>query len=98
MSPLLLVTYDVADDRRRRRVAKTLEGFGRRVQHSVFECRLRPAERAALERTLGALLPPEGPDEPAFSLRTYRLCAACSDQVEVVGPATHAEDPLCFIA
>ena len=37
---LILVTYDIADPRRLRRVAKVSEGFGRRVQKSVFECEL----------------------------------------------------------
>lgn len=32
----ILVCYDVADDRRRTRLAKTLESFGDRVQYSVF--------------------------------------------------------------
>lgn len=32
----ILVCYDITDDRRRTRVAKTLESFGDRVQYSVF--------------------------------------------------------------
>jgi CRISPR-associated protein Cas2 len=35
---LVLVVYDVPDDRRRTKLAKFLEGYGRRVQYSVFEC------------------------------------------------------------
>jgi CRISPR-associated protein Cas2 len=36
----ILVCYDVCDSRRLRRVAKLLEGYGQRVQESVFECHL----------------------------------------------------------
>ena len=35
-----LVSYDICDPKRLRRVAKVLEGFGTRLQYSVFECPL----------------------------------------------------------
>ena len=35
---LVLVVYDIADDQRRLKLSSFLEGFGRRVQESVFEC------------------------------------------------------------
>jgi CRISPR-associated protein Cas2 len=35
---LRLIAYDIADDRRLRRVAKVCEDFGVRVQKSLFEC------------------------------------------------------------
>jgi CRISPR-associated protein Cas2 len=35
---LVLVVYDIADDKRRVKLATFLEGYGRRVQESVFEC------------------------------------------------------------
>ena len=35
---LILVVYDIPDNKRRRIVSKFLEGYGRRVQKSVFEC------------------------------------------------------------
>ena len=38
---LLLITYDVADDLRRERLATLLSGYGPRVQLSVFECMVR---------------------------------------------------------
>jgi len=37
---LILVSYDIPNDRRRVKIAKTLEDFGDRVQYSVFECDL----------------------------------------------------------
>lgn len=33
-----VVTYDIPSDKRRKKVANLLEGYGRRVQYSVFEC------------------------------------------------------------
>jgi len=35
---LILVVYDIPDDKRRTKLATFLEGYGRRVQYSVFEC------------------------------------------------------------
>lgn len=54
---LVLVSYDVstataAGRRRLRRVAKVCEGFGQRVQNSVFECLVDPAQWEVLRRRL----------------------------------------------
>jgi len=35
-----LVSYDIPDDKRRTKLAKTIKDFGDRVQYSVFECLL----------------------------------------------------------
>ncbi|MDJ0901648.1 MAG: CRISPR-associated endonuclease Cas2 [Xenococcus sp. MO_188.B8] len=35
---LVLVVYDIPDNKRRTKLANFLEGYGRRVQYSVFEC------------------------------------------------------------
>jgi CRISPR-associated protein Cas2 len=35
---MLLAVYDIADNHRRLRLSNLLEGYGRRVQESVFEC------------------------------------------------------------
>ena len=45
---LVLVVYDIPDDKRRAKLATFLEGYGRRVQYSVFECFLSLAEMEQL--------------------------------------------------
>jgi CRISPR-associated protein Cas2 len=35
---MLLIVYDIADNHRRSHLSNCLEGYGRRVQESVFEC------------------------------------------------------------
>lgn len=47
-----LVTYDIADDKRRDRVFKTLRDRGDHVQFSVFVCELSPTEHASLKGQL----------------------------------------------
>ena len=51
-----IVTYDIADSRRWRRVFKTLNGFGEWLQLSVFQCRLSRRRRAELEARLEKLI------------------------------------------
>jgi len=84
---LYVISYDISVDRRRNKVAKLLEGFGQRVQYSVFECDLTEAQYAALQRKLRRWLKPGEGD----SLRTYRLCAACVKTVVVEGPGPAVE-------
>jgi CRISPR-associated protein Cas2 len=45
---LVLVVYDIADDKRRLKLSNFLEGYGRRVQESVFECFLLLQEMEVL--------------------------------------------------
>ena len=69
----VLVSYDVAvteegGPRRLRRVAKACEDYGQRVQFSVFECIVDPAEWAVLKQRLIDVI-----DEEKDSLRFYYL-------------------------
>lgn len=45
---LVLVVYDIPDNKRRTKLAKFLEGYGKRVQLSVFECFLSLEEMKQL--------------------------------------------------
>ena len=92
----VLVTYDVATDtaagqRRLRRVAKACEGFGQRVQKSVFECILNAAEIEQLKHRLRREVNPE-----EDSLRIYRLREPRDRYLQVIGrqPEFDLRDPL----
>lgn len=50
-----LVSYDVRDDRRLRETARLLEGYGERVQYSVFRCQLTRTEMAKLRWELAVV-------------------------------------------
>jgi len=89
---MILVTYDVNTEspegrKRLRRVAKTCENRGQRVQYSVFECLLDPGQWAALRHRLIAEI-----DEAEDSLRFYFLGKNWKPRVEHVG-AKRAYDP-----
>lgn len=82
---MVLVTYDVntetkAGQRRLRRVAKACEDFGQRVQNSVFECLVEPAQWVVLRQTLLEEIEPE-----KDSLRFYFLGKNWKRRVEHEG-------------
>jgi len=53
---LYIVTYDIADEKRWRRVFKLMHGYGRWLQLSVFQCRLTAQRRAEMARRLEAVI------------------------------------------
>lgn len=82
---LVLVTYDVntetAEGRKRpRKVAKQCQNYGQRVQNSVFECLIDPAQFRQLKHNLTELIDPE-----VDSLRFYFLGKRWRKRVEHVG-------------
>ena len=56
MRTTFLVCYDIADDKRLRKVFKTCYNFGEHLQFSVFECDLNPSEKIELEKLLGDII------------------------------------------
>lgn len=87
-----MVAYDVGDNRRRLRLERALQAFGRRVQYSVFECYLTlPEARFHLERLAADL------DAETDSLRAYPLCAWCEAAVTWSGDGCRSEDKRVFI-
>lgn len=92
----VLVSYDVADvdrggARRLRRVAKACQDYGQRVQYSVFECIVDPAQWAVLRDRLIREI-----DPTVDSLRFYFLGANWRRRVEHIGAkkALDQEGPL----
>jgi len=82
---LMLITYDVNTEdrtgkRRLRRVARACLDFGQRVQFSVFECEVDPAEWARLRARLIDEIDPQ-----LDSLRFYRLGVNGKARIEHIG-------------
>ena len=56
MRSVYLVCYDVADEKRLRKVYKKMRGFGDPMQYSVFRCELSPTERQVMKEALWSIL------------------------------------------
>ena len=72
-----LITYDVRDPKRLRKVAKKLEGYGERLQYSVFRCRL---DRTALEKLCWELTEIMSPED---DLLVMPICGSCAERVPI---------------
>jgi CRISPR-associated protein Cas2 len=89
---LIVVCYDIADDRRRSRAARLFEGYGERVQESVFECHLDAVRVRRLKTAIEKEIDPR-----EDRLRFYRLCG--KDSLLIVrhgtgGPPQDGQDVL----
>lgn len=90
---LVLITYDVSvttpeGKRRLRSIAKTCMDYGVRVQNSVFECEVEPAQYVTLKSSLLEIF-----DPTQDSLRFYMLGRRGKQRVEHMG-AKPVDDPL----
>ncbi|WP_312641199.1 CRISPR-associated endonuclease Cas2 [Hydrogenoanaerobacterium sp.] len=95
---LVLITYDVNTEdaqgsKRLRKVAKVCVNYGQRVQNSVFECLLSPAELCVVKNLLLSIM-----DEAKDSLRIYNLGNSYKTRIEYYGAKqTYSpEDPMIF--
>lgn len=82
---MVVLSYDVdtpdsAGAKRLRKVAKVCEAYGCRVQNSVFELLIEPAQLVALKARLTAVI-----DADKDSVRFYRLGSNWRPRVESLG-------------
>lgn len=77
-----VVTYDVADDNRRAKLAARLSRMGVRLQESVFDCELDPA---SLEDTVDAIAPYV--NERTDVLHVFVQCEECVGKRHSFGSA-----------
>ncbi len=77
---IYFVSYDVANPKRLRHVAKTLENFGIRIQFSFFECEMESLQIEELKKSLLNIL-----DLEEDSLLIYPLCQDCAAKTFSLG-------------
>ena len=72
----VLVTYDIVDDKRRKKVGDILSGYGIRVNESVFECEFKnKSSKLQMISKLMKIL-----NKKDDSLRIYNICNNCLQQ------------------
>lgn len=92
-SSFYLICYDVVNDRRRNRVSHLLQGYGLRVQKSVFECVLNTDQYEMLHKKLLRYLKQE-----EDQVRFYPISGPCRRKVLIVGwQPTQRVDDTTFI-
>lgn len=82
---MVLITYDVstintAGQKRLRKVAKYCQSYGQRVQNSVFECVVDPAQYEIIKAKLIEMI-----DKKTDSLRFYELGSNWKKRVVHIG-------------
>jgi CRISPR-associated protein Cas2 len=80
---LYLVAYDISNPSRLRKIAKTCEDFGIRVEYSVFECDLCHEDFGQLWTLLRNII-----DEEEDCILAYHICGSCVSRIESMGAVT----------
>ena len=81
-----LVAYDIREERRLKRVAKILEGYGSRIQYSFFRCHMSERSLERLRWDLSKIVVPED------TLLFIKIREKCVDQIRLKN--TESEWPL----
>ena len=89
---LVLVVYDITSDKRRNKLAIFLEGYGRRVQDSVFECFLNLVEMRELYQQVAKRI-----DEADDDVRFYWISADALSRVLTLGSEPPKAPPDTYI-
>lgn len=87
-----IIAYDIKNDKRRNRVAKTMKDYGTRVQYSVFECNLEDKMLEKMKDRLSTVI-----DTKEDNIRIYKLCNACNGSIDVFGSGKVTEDEDVYI-
>ncbi len=78
---MYVISYDIEKDRIRNKIAKKLEDYGKRVQYSVFECRISETQYVKLYESLSELMK----DEEKGNIRFYNICRGCESKITTIG-------------
>jgi CRISPR-associated protein Cas2 len=89
---MVVVVYDIPDNKRRTQLANFLEGYGRRVQYSVFECFISLDEMRLLYAKVKAKINLE-----EDNVRFYWLSADATSNALVLGSPPPQPPPTYYI-
>lgn len=89
---LVLIVYDIPDDKRRLKLSNFLEGYGRRVQYSVFECFLSLDEMRQLHQKVKRRV-----KSSEDNIRFYWISEEAVSRVLTIGSSPPQEPPGVYI-
>lgn len=78
---MYFISYDISENKVRNKISKILEGYGKRIQYSVFECDIDEnlyvtLHKQLLEQTINS---------KTDSIIIYKLCKKCADERMTIG-------------
>lgn len=88
----ILVSYDIVDDKRRKKICDTILDFGDRVQYSVFEMDIDENQLIMMKNRISRYVNLE-----EDSIRIYKLCNSCLEKIEIIGQGEVLEDKDIYI-
>ena len=88
-----VISYDIASDKVRNKIASELKNYGNRVQYSVFECSISEVKYRELYGKLLAFCLEESTD----SIRIYYICDSCKGKFRIIGNAMKQTEEEVFI-
>ena len=95
MRHTFIVSYDIADPKRLRKVFRVCQDYGNHLQYSVFECDLSATKRVELEVKLKAVI---HHDEDQVSFIRLGPAEDRGDrQISALGQAYHHFDAPCYV-
>lgn len=77
---LTIITYDIVDNKRRKKLADALLDYGTRVQYSVFEASI---DNKQLKEIIEKVKECTVPDEDSVII--YRICRSCKKETHYYG-------------
>lgn len=83
----IMISYDISDNRVRKKVSDVLKNYGIRVQKSVFECIVGQKQVDDIIEKVSALI-----HLKTDKIRFYSLCEGCRSRTEIDGWGEIAED------
>lgn len=89
---LVLIVYDIPDNKRRTKLSNFLEGYGRRVQFSVFECFLSLAEMRELYEKVKKKVKPE-----EDNVRFYWIAKDATSKTLTIGSELPEPPPQYYV-
>ena len=89
---LYLIAYDIASNRRLRRVARICEDFGIRVEKSVFECNLSLVQFQELWDRLSRNV-----DNEEDKVIAYPIGLIAKEKISALGAVVHNEPKLTYV-
>jgi CRISPR-associated protein Cas2 len=89
---MVIVVYDIPNDKRRTKLSKFLEAYGRRVQFSVFECFISLEEMRQLHQKLKKFIVPT-----EDNVRFYWLFAEAMSMTLTIGSEKPEPPPKFYV-